>query len=131
MITHLYPLYQAEDVEVMIPVPLHSSRLLQRGFNQSLEIARRLSTHNQVPVDNQSLKRIRATESQSGLSLDKRRRNLVRAFRYDASRSYRSVAIVDDVITSGSTMAEITKLLHRAGVDTVQVWSLARALRED
>lgn len=131
MISHLFPLYQAQHVEVMIPVPLHKDRLLERGFNQSLEIASQLSTHINVPIDNHSLKRIRATESQSGLSLDKRRRNLVRAFHYDSNKFYRSVAVVDDVITSGSTMAEISKLLHRAGVESVQVWSLARALKQD
>ena len=130
LIIHLYPLYQAENVEVMLPVPLHRGRLLERGFNQSQEIAWRLSIHNKIPVDSHSLKRIRATESQSGLSLDKRRRNLVKGFQFDCNKRYRSAAVVDDVITSGSTMSEITKLLHRAGIESVQVWALARALKQ-
>jgi len=101
--------------------------LKQRGFNQSAEIARLLSQHPDIPLDRHSLKRIKATEFQHGLSLHKHQKNLLKAFQFTPETSYRSVAI----ITSGSTMSEICKLLKRAGVEHIEVWSLARALKHD
>ena len=131
LITHLYPSFLGQNVEVILPVPLHSKRMLERGFNQSTEIAEQLSSRLHIPVDKHSLVRTRATESQSGLSLNKRRRNLIKAFHFDPCTPYQSVAIVDDVITSGSTMAEICKQVRRSGITEIQVWSLARALKQD
>ena len=119
------------SIDAILPVPLHSKRMLERGFNQSTEIAEQLSSRLHIPVDTLSLVRTRATESQSGLSLNKRRRNLIKAFHFDPCTPYQSVAIVDDVITSGSTMAEICKQIRRSGITEIQVWSLARALKQD
>ena len=125
---HQAEAYRQRPVQVLMPVPLHHSRLLERGFNQSLEIASALSRRLQIPVDRSSLQRIRPTDAQSGLSLNQRRINLARAFRYQPSRDYAAVAVVDDVITSGSTMTEICKLLAANGIEYIEVWSLARAL---
>ncbi len=131
LLQHLAHCYRDHPVEVLMPVPLHPTRLLERGFNQSAEIAAILSRHLHIPLDRHSLKRIKATDSQSGLSLNKRRKNLLKAFQYDPQEPYRSVAIIDDVITSGSTMTEICKQLQKAGVKHMEVWSLARALKQD
>jgi ComF family protein len=131
LLTHFGHYYQDRPVEVLLPVPLHRSRLLERGYNQSDEIGRVLAGQLGLPFDRISLQRIRATESQSGLSLSRRQKNLVKAFAYSAQRQYRSAAVIDDVITSGSTMAEISKLLRSHGVEHIEVWSLARALKHD
>ncbi|MBC8210757.1 MAG: amidophosphoribosyltransferase [Gammaproteobacteria bacterium] len=131
LLSHFYSLYNSPTVEVLIPVPLHKTRLLERGFNQSEEIAQALSRLLNIPLDRHSLQRTRPTLPQSGLSLHKRQKNLRQAFRYQPGRSYQAVAIVDDVITTGSTMSEICKLLQRHGVKHVEVWSLCRALRHE
>ena len=131
LLTHIHTAYSSSSIEALIPVPLHQSRLLERGFNQSEELARILSRLLDIPLDRQSLQRIRPTLPQSGLSLSKRHKNLLQAFRYDPHRDYRRVAIIDDVITTGSTMEEICKRLHQAGVRHVEVWSLCRALKHD
>jgi len=115
--------------EVLLPVPLHRSRLLERGFNQADEIARIWSADLGIPVDRRSLTRERATPLQSGLSAQQRSDNVRQAFAWRARRDYRHVALVDDIVTTGSTAAEITRLLHRHGVEFVEVWALARAYR--
>ena len=115
--------------EVLLPVPLHRDRLLERGYNQADEIARIWSREFAIPVDRKSLTRLRATPSQSGLSAGQREHNVRRAFAYRAKHEYRHVAIVDDIVTTGSTVTEITKTLHRGGVEYVEVWALARVYR--
>ena len=111
-------------------MPLHLDRLLDRGLNQAEEIPNTLSSFLNIPVDRKSLSRIKSTESQAGLSLNKRRHNIIKAFQY-RGRPYKSVAIIDDSITSGSTMSEICKSLKKSGVKHIQAWSLARALKHD
>ena len=73
--------------------------------------------------------RVRATAPQSGLSANQRIENLRQAFACEPRRAYRHVAVVDDIVTTGSTVSEITRLLHRAGVEHVEIWALARAYR--
>ena len=129
LVDHLHQSFLRRDVDILIPVPLHDNRLIERGFNQSLEIARHLSRMTDIPLDRHSLRRVRETEPQSGLSLAKRHRNIRGAFAWRAHGKYRRIAVVDDVITTGSTVSEITRVLLRGGVEEVQVWGLARALR--
>lgn len=114
--------------EVLLPVPLHRERLLDRGYNQAFEIARILSRLLDIPLDTRALSRIRDTVSQAGLSAHQREKNILKAFAYEASTPYSHVAIVDDIVTTGSTANEITKTLHRAGVTYVEIWGLARVL---
>ncbi len=114
--------------EVLLPVPLHRERLLDRGYNQAFEIARILSSMLDIPLDTRSLLRIRHTESQSGLSASKREKNILGAFAYEPADVYTHVAVVDDIVTTGSTANEISKTLHRAGVSNVEIWGLARVL---
>lgn len=114
------------DVDALLPVPLHASKMHQRGFNQALELARPLSKCFGIPIMHQ-LERHRATEAQSSLHADERQKNVRNAFRITQHFDYRRVAIVDDVMTTGSTVNEIAKLLASAGVEEVQVWCIARA----
>ena len=116
--------------EVLLPVPLHRNRLLDRGYNQAFEIARTLSHLLGIPVDTHSLSRIRDTDSQSGLSAYKREKNILKAFAYQPATPYSHVAVVDDIVTTGSTANEITKTLHRGGVEFVEIWGLARVSKD-
>ncbi len=124
----LAPLRQVSPPpQALLPVPLHRSRLHQRGYNQALEIALCWSAELGIPVERKALTRVRATPSQAGLSAAQRQTNLRGAFEYAAAKEqYRHVAIVDDIVTTGSTVDEITRVLHRAGVEDVEVWALAR-----
>jgi ComF family protein len=115
--------------EVLLPVPLHRNRLLDRGYNQAFEIARIMSHLLDMPVDTHALCRVRDTESQSGLSAYKREKNILKAFAYNSPVHYSHVAVVDDIVTTGSTANEITKTLHRNGVEHVEIWGLARVSR--
>lgn len=113
--------------ECILPVPLHAARLRERGYNQSLELARILARRLEVDLDYRSLQRTRATAPQTGLPLDQRARNVRQAFALAPGFSARHVAIVDDVMTSGHTAEAVAKCLRRAGVEEVEVWVVARA----
>jgi ComF family protein len=115
--------------EILLPVPLHPTRLRERGYNQAREIARIWSRDLDIPIDHRALARLRATPLQSGLSANQRADNVRQAFAYRPKRGYRHVAVVDDIVTTGSTVTEITRMLHRAGVEFVEIWALARAYR--
>jgi ComF family protein len=115
--------------EVLLPVPLHRTRLFERGYNQAYEIATVLSGALGIPIDRNSLTRTRPTLSQSGLSSPQRESNIRKAFAYTPKREYRHVALIDDIVTTGSTVTEITRVLHRGGVEYVEVWALARVYR--
>jgi len=113
--------------ECLIPVPLHPQRLRERGYNQALELARLLSQRLHLPIENQIVRRRLATRPQSELSGDTRRRNMQQAFQLKAPVPYRHVALIDDVVTTGSTVNELARVLRQAGVEIIQVWAIARA----
>jgi len=112
----------------MIPVPLHRSRLRSRGYNQALELAKPLSKSLGVPLLGDVLQRTRPTEAQTELTALARRRNVRGAFvaRFK-DEIPRHAAVLDDVFTTGATLAECARVLKRAGVQRVDVWALARA----
>jgi ComF family protein len=113
--------------EALIPVPLHPQRYHARGFNQSLEIARYVSARLNLPLDLSACQRVRATAAQSLLgSAKERRANLRGAFRATPGLGYRHIALLDDVMTSGSTLNELSRTLKRAGVETIEAWACAR-----
>lgn len=113
--------------EVILPVPLHWKRQWQRGFNQAELIAKPLADWLSIPIDTQSLKRLQATQPQRELTALQRRRNLRNAFVYQPIKTYQRVAIVDDVVTTGSTLNAICTELLKQKVREIQVWTLARA----
>lgn len=115
------------EPELLIPVPLHWRRLLKRGFNQSCEIARHLSSELRIPLARRVAVRTRHTPSQAGLDLRARRTNVRGCFALRQPLRSGAVALVDDVMTSGETVNALAKLLLAAGVEHVQVWVLARA----
>lgn len=113
--------------DVMLPVPLHVSRLRQRGYNQSLEIARCVGRGLRIPLDRQGARRIRATAPQMELPRDQRRKNVRGAFEVNGAFSGQRVAIVDDVMTSGHTVNALAECLRHHGAKEVRVWVVARA----
>ncbi len=116
------------NVEGLIPVPLHPRRQRLRGFNQATELARRISRQLDIPLLKGCLQRCRNTPKQTGLNLQQRKRNLRHAFQLNSTqRLPERVALVDDVITTGSTMRELAALLKQNGVQYVEIWSIARA----
>ena len=114
--------------QLIVCVPLHPQRLRERGYNQALELARPLARALQIPLDSSALLRQRPTRAQTGLDAKARRRNLRDAFSVRAGHGLPAhVAIVDDVMTTGSTLRECARVLRRDGVERVDVWALARA----
>jgi ComF family protein len=113
--------------ECLLPVPLHPLRIRQRGFNQALEIARPVSQGLSLPVLTRGISRCRPTLPQTELDADLRRKNMRGAFRIDGELGAHHIAIIDDVITTASTVDELARVLKKAGAITVQVWATARA----
>lgn len=116
------------DGFLTIPVPLHPTRLRERGFNQSLLLARHVASNLDAELDFLSLRRIRHTQPQTGLNRDRRRKNVRRAFKVMDSKAVkgREIILVDDVATTGNTLNECTRVLKRAGCGQVFCVVLAR-----
>jgi ComF family protein len=112
--------------ELLLPVPLHLSRLRSRGYNQALELARPLGRRYRIPVAHDVLYRARKTDAQSELDALARLGNVRGAFAVRRVPTQKHVAIVDDVMTTGATLAECAKALVAAGVERIDVWALAR-----
>lgn len=117
----------AERPGRLIPVPLHPKRYRERGFNQAAEIARGISRQLQIPVELNCCARTRATPPQTELPARERLRNLRKAFRIVTIPQASHVAIVDDVVTTGTTVNELAKVLRAAGIERIDVWACARA----
>ena len=116
---------------VLIPVPLHRRRLWQRGFNQAALLAGELSRHWAVPADAGLLRRVKRTPPLKGLSRLQRRRAVAGAFRLTdgADLRGRTVVLIDDVLTTGSTANACARALTRAGAAQVELVSWARVVQ--
>jgi len=126
MFCTLLPSENAALPDCILPVPLHSGRLISRGYNQSIELARPLSRQLGIKLDTSSCKRVRATMPQAGLSAKKRKQNVHNAFTVSKKIGYNHVLLVDDVITTGSTVNELARMLSLAGVVRIDVLAVAR-----
>lgn len=111
----------------LLPVPLHPARLRERGFNQSLELARPIARRLKLPLDIHSCQRLRNTRPQAELSAKQRHGNLKGAFGVRRKLTGH-VAIIDDVMTTGGTVQELARTLREAGAEQVEVWVCARAV---
>lgn len=114
------------DVDGLLPVPLHRWRLMRRGCNQAMEVARLLAKSTGLPLVG-GVVRVIATPYQSGLDAKARRSNLQGAFRVAGRLPARHPLIVDDVITTGETCRQLASVLLDAGAEQVSVLALARA----
>ena len=118
--------------QLLLPIPLHYSRLRERGYNQALLMARQLGKALQIPMAHNVLERTLNTAAQQGLSATERKRNLRRAFVVKTPNQLEgmtSIALIDDVVTTMSTVTELARLIKRK-VPTdlaIHVWCIARA----
>jgi ComF family protein len=124
------PAHLPQGLSMVVPVPLHPGRLRERGFNQSLLIARELSRIHALPLVYDRLKRARDTGQQVGLKAAERKKNVSGAFTLDDGGFCKGekALLVDDVITTGATLNECAKVLKKAGAEVTAV-TLARAVK--
>jgi ComF family protein len=117
------------DADMLVPVPLHRWRLLQRKFNQAQLLAAEVAFLSRVPVEAFAIERVKSTPAQVGLSEAERQRNLSGAIRIRAGARPRlegaRIVLVDDVVTTGSTAAACARVLRRAGAARIDVLALA------
>jgi ComF family protein len=119
--------------DYFLPVPLHPARLRERGFNQAWELCKYLSKNMNIPASSQLLHRIKDSPHQLAHSPSQRLTNVRNAFAVTPQKKVllqgRTIALVDDVITTGATATEISKLLLDHGATRVDVWTVARTPR--
>ena len=116
--------------ELLIPVPLHSRRLRERGFNQAELLGKVVAEHTAIPMANHLLIRTRYTEAQSRLHARNRAANLNNAFTAPeklANPPFRHIALIDDVVTTTATASAATRALLTAGAERVDIWAVVRA----
>jgi ComF family protein len=122
-----YQRYQISG-QVIVPVPLHAARLRQRGYNQTELLARALGPLLKLPVNTKTLQRTRSTQSQMTLGVNERHQNVVDAFACSNSTlSGRTVILIDDVCTTGSTLDACASALKKSGAAAVWGLTLAKA----
>ena len=131
MARYMAPLVRPADGALLVPVPLHRGRLWQRGFNQSALVADHLSRLTGMRHEPRLLRRVKRTPPLKGMSLRQRRRLVAGAFRVDPSADLegRTVVLVDDVLTTGSTANACARALKRAGAGRVELVSWARVIK--
>jgi ComF family protein len=119
-------------VDLIIPMPMHPKRLKERGFNQSLEIAKVITKNHTEKLDYTSTQRQKYTPPQASLPLKERVKNIKGVFKVnaDAMEHFKNkrIAIIDDVMTTGASLNELAKTLKQAGADHVECWVIARTL---
>lgn len=114
--------------DCLVAMPLHPARLKERGFNQSLQLARHVGKQLKLPVLISACQRVRDTPSQSTLPWKERRKNMRKAFACSSEVAGKHVAVVDDVMTTGATLNELSMALLDAGATEVSAWVVARTL---
>ena len=114
--------------DIIVPVPIHIAKLRSRGFNQAKLIATIVGRKLNVPVTHKIIIKTRSTPPQAKQSLANRKKALSGCFAVQQPFSAKNVAIVDDVVTTGSTVNEISKVLKKNGANYVQVWGVAHTL---
>jgi ComF family protein len=116
------------QADLLVPLPLHSERLRDRGFNQALELARPVSAAWQLPIDATSCQRVRNTPAQADLPWRGRIKNMRGAFHCCADFTGKRIVLIDDVMTSGATLDECARTLKLHGAVDVTALVLARAV---
>ncbi len=116
------------QIDLIIPMPMHPTRIKERGFNQAHEIAKVITKHCREKLDFQSAERIKLTPPQASLPLKDRVKNIKGAFQVNGNLGGKRIAIVDDVMTTGASLNELAKTLKKAGATHVECWVIARTL---
>ena len=120
----------AGAIDLIMPLPLHSARLAERGFNQAAEIAKVLSRLSGIAMDARRARRVRNTAAQTALPWRERATNMRGAFACDANLAGLRIAVVDDVMTTGATLDEFARTLKKSGAARVENWVVARTARD-
>jgi ComF family protein len=115
-------------VDLVVPLPLHRSRLRERGFNQALELARPVAKSLGKPLDAGACRRVRPTPAQAGLAWKERKKNVRGAFACAREMAGRRILLVDDVMTTGASLDECARTLKRHGAAEVTLLVAARTL---
>lgn len=116
--------------DFLLPMPLYSARLRERGFNQAVEIAKRVALATALPLSFALLAKVRDTAPQASLPWKDRQANVKGAFSCTEDIAGKRVALIDDVMTTGATLDEAAKVLKKSGAAEVAVWVVARTLSE-
>lgn len=122
-------LQQHKPPDALVAMPLHPLRLRERGYNQSALLAQHLSQRTGIPMLRGACQRIRHTPTQTGLPVAARLANLRGAFSCTHAVNGLHIGIIDDVMTSGSSLEHLARTLQQAGATSVDCWVLARATR--
>ena len=118
---------QPPEIDAVLAIPLHAARLAERGFNQAEALAREVAQAARLPLINDSLVRIRATEQQARLDARARTENMRGAFSWQGAAPPRRLLLVDDVLTTGATMGACAEVLRDAGAEAIHGLALARS----
>lgn len=118
---------EALSTECLLPVPMHAKRLRQRGFNQAAELTKHLAKSLALPYRLMHCKKIINTAPQASLNAKERQKNLRHVFEAKPL-PYRHITLVDDLITTGSTVNELARTLKKQGVERVDVWCCAKTV---
>jgi ComF family protein len=120
---------RAEKPDFLIAVPLHPKRLRERGYNQALEIAKIIHQQCQLPLARYACQRIRYTQAQSLLDARERQKNIKKAFFVHPKFKANHILLIDDVMTTGQTLNELSRVFKQQGVSKIDVACIAKTLR--
>lgn len=129
MLPHLPALLLADKPDIMVAMPMHPSRVRQRGFNHALELAKHLQPVLNIPLEIAGCTRILDTPSQAGMDMKTRTRNLRSAFASKTQWQGKHVLVVDDVMTTGASMHALAKVLKKTGAGRITALVVARTLK--
>ncbi|MDR2874408.1 MAG: ComF family protein [Methylobacillus sp.] len=116
--------------DVIVPMPLHATRLKERGFNQAVEIGRLLARRLRVPFEPAHAKRTRHTTPQAGLAFKERHRNVRGVFAFEPHIAGKNIVLLDDIMTTGASLNALAQAAKKAGAARVECWVMARTLPE-
>ena len=130
LIRQAKPALARENWDWIVPVPLHPLKKREREFNQAERLGARLSEATNIPMHTKFLQRIESTRTQTLLTRSERMANVRTAFRLKTSDSLKGkrIVLIDDVLTTGATTSACAKILKKAGVADICVWTVARGL---
>jgi ComF family protein len=114
-------------IDIIIAMPLDQRKQSIRGFNLAEIFAKKLSTHWHIPMLNDAVTRSESSQAQAGLSFEERQKNIKGIFKVNASVYGASIALIDDVLTTGATLSELSKTLKKEGASWIEAWVFARA----
>lgn len=129
MTEKLEKIYLENKPDYIIPIPLHPTRIKVRGFNQAVEIAKPIAKKLAIPLDISSAQRILATQPQAAITSGKRQSNVNHAFQVNPLFHANHIALIDDVVTTASTVTALAKCYKKLGVKKIDVWCCAKTIR--